>query len=61
MIEYSYKGDIQNLIRLIEDKSLFLDINHKDIDNWTALHHACNEGHEEIVQLLVKKKANLNC
>jgi len=36
-----------------------VNINCEDENRWTALMHACVEGHEEIVRILLKKKAML--
>lgn len=29
-------------------------VNHKGLDDWTPLHYACYEGHEDIVELLAE-------
>jgi ankyrin repeat protein len=36
------------------------DVNHTDVEGWTALHYAANLGHPQIVKLLVKHSALLN-
>ena len=33
---------------------MIADINHKGLDQWTALHFAANEGHFEVVEFLLK-------
>jgi ankyrin repeat protein len=36
------------------------DVNAKDKDGWTPLHPASYEGHQEIVELLIGKGADVN-
>lgn len=54
-------GNYEKVIDLLDsDKSLYpIDINFKGLDEWTALHFACNEGHLNLVRLLIKKGAQL--
>jgi len=45
-------GDLAEIKRLLDkDKlqDLAADVNHKGLDNWTALHFAANEGKLEII------------
>ena len=35
-------------------QDLIADVNHRGLDNWTALHYAANEGHFTVVQELLK-------
>ena len=48
-------GDIETMKSLIKTNKLAFsfDINAKSLDDWTALHLACNEGHIQIVELLL--------
>lgn len=34
-------------------QDLIADLNHRGLDNWTALHFAANEGHSEVVKELL--------
>jgi len=36
------------------------DINAKDKDGWTPLHHAAIEGQKEVAELLIAKGADIN-
>jgi len=38
---------------------LTADLNHRGLDNWTALHFAANEGHTEVVKELLSHKADI--
>jgi ankyrin repeat protein len=51
-------NEISHLRSLLE-KEKGLDVNSKLIDDWTALHLAANEGHAEIIDILIQYKANL--
>lgn len=35
-------------------------VNHKALDDWTPLHFACYEGHDDIVELLCQHEADVN-
>lgn len=37
-----------------------MDINYRSMDNWTALHHAANEGYYHIVDYILKIKGEVN-
>jgi len=51
-------GDVQALKDIIEKKNDYL--NKKDINGWTPLHEGARGGHEEVIQFLVEKGANIN-
>ena len=37
-----------------------MEIDYKGLDDWSPLHFACYEGHDDIVDLLCKNNANIN-
>ena len=52
------KGNLKKLVSFLEEG---IDINIKDKDDdATALHKASGQGHEQLVQLLIKKGADVN-
>jgi len=53
-------GDLNRLIELLasNNKPYPLDLNAKTLDDWTALHLASNEGHWQIIELLLKNDIN---
>lgn len=52
-----YGGNADTVKLLIEKGA---DINAKDNDGWTPLHHAVGAGNVEVVQLLIEKGADVN-
>lgn len=55
MLDYVQLGNLEELKILMETKQdgEQLDINYKSMDNWTALHHAANEGYYPIVDYIL--------
>ena len=48
----SENGNLDEVKRLMDPsqlQDLIADINHRGLDNWTAVHFAANEGHFEVV------------
>lgn len=41
--------------------SYFIDINAKDLDDWTSLHFACNQNSIEMVTKLIDFGADVDC
>jgi len=35
------------------------EINAKGADNWTAMHYAANEGHGDILEILIEKNIDI--
>lgn len=56
LLQASKKGDLQTAIAMLD---LGADLDAVDHEGYSALHNACYGGHEEIVQVLVNKRANL--
>ena len=49
-------------VMLKSDKSIYIDLNAKNIRGYTALHYAAREGHTDIVELLLKiRLSNKHC
>ena len=54
-------GDLKTLKKLLTgENACTLDLNAKSLDQWTALHMACNEGHHEVVAFLLTQEVNVN-
>lgn len=55
-------GKYDELVDLIENESTFypISLNAKSLDNWTAVHYACSEGHLQIIEYLIENQADLN-
>ena len=53
-------GNVDLLLEVLatHNKPYPLDVNAKTLDDWTALHLASNEGHTQILELLIKNDAN---
>jgi len=49
-----------NMRELNQWLSLGTDLNKKDEDGYAPLHHACENGHEDMVQKLLENKAKVN-
>ena len=58
IFEAAEKGTIEDVKYFIEEKGI--DVNVKDKDKYTPLHHAVNEANLEVVQFLVSKGADVN-
>ncbi len=50
-------GEAVKLRELLREKTV--DINSTLLDDWTALHLAANEGHKEIVEILIENGSNI--
>jgi len=55
-------GDLKSIKSIILGENVYpLDLNARSLDQWTALHMACNEGHIDIVEFLLKQEeVNVN-
>lgn len=51
------EGDLQGILELLDSG---VDVNFKDIDDRTALHVAACQNHADVVELLLKKGAEIN-
>lgn len=52
----SENGNLEEVKKLMDPnqlQDLIADVNHRGLDNWTALHFAANEGHFEVVKELL--------
>ena len=50
-------GNLEEVRKLLDPnqlQDLIADLNHRGLDNWTALHFAANEGHFDVVRELLK-------
>ena len=58
---YAIEADLEKLTEILEDFSKLypIDVDYKEFDDMTALHYACQEGHKEVVELLLHYKANI--
>jgi ankyrin repeat protein len=53
---------MQEMLDLLDSSKKMLqvaDINTKGSDNWTALHYAANEGHGDILEVLIDKNIDV--
>ncbi|MEN6426655.1 MAG: ankyrin repeat domain-containing protein [Phycisphaerales bacterium] len=50
-------GDLVGVQRLLSDG---VDVNSRDREGYTALHHAARQAHQELVKLLIEKGAEVN-
>ena len=57
MCDFASKGDVENLSLLLSNG---VNPNAKDYDSRSALHLAAAEGKDQIVELLLRHKANVN-
>ncbi len=55
--EAAEQGDLEQVKALLQEGS---DINAKDRDKMTALHHAVFNGHLEVIEALIDHGANIN-
>jgi len=55
-------GDEKTIVQLLEErkKTYYINVNALGLDDWTALHFACDEGNLNIVSILLIHKANVN-
>eukprot|EP01133_Synstelium_polycarpum_P007876 gene7876-9246_t len=60
LIDAAKRGEEDSLEAFILDKENKVNINAKDSIGQTALHWACRNGHDGIVRILIKYRANLN-
>lgn len=56
--DHSELGEVQKLQDLLTREKA-IDINSTLLDDWTALHLAANEGHQEVVKVLIDFGANI--
>ena len=49
------KPDATQVETLYVNRDKHFDIHYKDEDDWTALHHACGEGHLKIAEYLIEE------
>lgn len=50
-------GNVEDVVRLLDKtqlQDLIADLNHRGLDQWTALHFAANEGHVTVIAELLK-------
>jgi len=55
-------GNMQEMLDLLDSSKKMLqvaDINTKGADHWTALHYAANEGHGDILEVLIDKNIDV--
>ena len=53
-------AEVGNIDAVKQHLAAGTDVNAKDKDGWTPLHPASYEGHQEIVELLIAKGADVN-
>ncbi|CAD8166775.1 unnamed protein product [Paramecium pentaurelia] len=51
-------NDKNKVYELLAHPQFYIDINIRDLDDWTPLHFACQQNNTEIVQLLLHQQAN---
>jgi ankyrin repeat protein len=51
-------AEFGDLIKVLSCLDSGTDINYKDMDGWTALHHAARKGHFKLLQLLLQRGIN---
>ena len=52
------KGDVVTVMRLVEEK--IVDVNERDKYQWTGLMYAIQNGHEDLAEYFLIKKASIN-
>ncbi|CAD8154308.1 unnamed protein product [Paramecium pentaurelia] len=58
LLHHVQQNDKDKVFELLSNPSIYIDINIKDLDDWTPLHFACQYNNLEIVQYLLKQEAN---
>ena len=57
LIDSAADGDIEAVQSLIDKGA---DVNARDVNEWTALHHAAEYGYPDIARLLIQNGADVN-
>jgi ankyrin repeat protein len=58
---HGYVKVVQDILQLIPQHIPASSLEEGDVGGWTALHYAVLEGHEEVVNLLLRAGAQANC
>ncbi|XP_038419429.1 acyl-CoA-binding domain-containing protein 6 isoform X5 [Canis lupus baileyi] len=59
IFDYCRENNIDHVTKVIRSKNV--DVNMKDEEGRTLLHWACDRGHKELVTVLLRYKADINC
>ncbi|KAM8950269.1 acyl-CoA-binding domain-containing protein 6 isoform 3-T3 [Lycaon pictus] len=59
IFDYCRENNIDHVTKVFRSKNV--DVNMKDEEGRTLLHWACDRGHKELVTVLLRYKADINC
>lgn len=50
----SESGNLDSVLSLLKNRHLNVNATNNQDENWTALHYASNEGHDHVVEALIR-------